>query len=94
MKKERYTEEQKAIIIAEYEKGEMGYHLLAKKFRMTRDAIRGIILRNKRSKKPIKIKKVNKMRKTTLNHSDIDLKKLDKKVKRIYQGLASRLCFF
>ena len=37
----RYTKELKVAIIAEYEKDEMGYHLIAKTFGMTRDAVRG-----------------------------------------------------
>ena len=37
----RYAKELKVAIIAEYEKDEMRYHLIAKKFGMTKDAVRG-----------------------------------------------------
>ena len=84
----RYSEELKAKIIAEYAKEELGYRKIAKKFGMTRDAVRGIILRS-RLRKTDTIGEVD-MKKISLKNPEIDSKNLDKETREYIENLKAK----
>jgi len=92
----RYTKELKAAIIAEYAKDEIGYHLIAKKFGMTRDAVRGIIKGSRNAKKTNVDNEVDveRMKNLSLENPKIDLKKLDKDARDYIEDLEAGLSFF
>ena len=92
----KYTKELKAVIIAEYEKNELGYHLIAKKFGMTRDAVRGIIKRSRNAKNTNVDDEVDveKMKNIHLGNPKIDFKKLDKNTREYIKDLEAGLSFF
>ena len=88
----RYSEELKAKIIAEYAKEELGYRKIAQKFRMTRDAVRGIILRS-RLRKTGTIGEVD-MEKISLKNPEIDSKNLDKETREYIENLKAGFSYF
>lgn len=88
----RYSEELKAKIIAEYAKEELGYRKIAQKFGMTRDAVRGIILRS-RLRKTGTIGEVD-MEKISLKNPEIDSKNLDKETREYIENLKAGFSYF
>lgn len=104
MEKKRYSkhsEELKAMIILEYKNTDMGYHLIAKKFGMTRDAVRGIILRNRRKNKDVESRKatnteidMDEIKNVSLKNPKIDAKKLDKETREYIKKLEAGYAYF
>ena len=84
----RYSEELRTKIIAEYAKKELGYRKIAKKFGMTRDTVRGIILRSKH------IKCEDDMKNISCENPKINTKNLDKNVREYIKDLEAGLSFF
>lgn len=83
----RYREELKEQIIAEYAKKELGYKKIAQKFGMTRDAVRGIILRSK----PKKCE--DNMENISLENPKINNKNLDKETIEHIKNLEAKVSF-
>ena len=83
----RYREELKEQIIAEYAKKELGYKKIAQKFGMTRDAVRGIILRSE----PKKCE--DNMENISLENPKINNKNLDKETIEHIKNLEAKVSF-
>ena len=97
----KHSEELKKMIILEYENTDMGYRLIAKKFGMTRDTVRGIILRNRRKSKGVESRKamnteidMDEIKNVSLKNPKIDAKKLDKETREYIKKLEAGYAYF